>query len=177
MQRETQGWFVFHTIWANANNTYSLSTAFKVLYKYQLNPTAFLIVLGAGACYYARSCPDLWLPVIYLGATFLSLLTVGKDGAADIYFLENYAALCLCGGIAYQRLCAQADFRNPVSALLPATLAAFVMLNLHFPQAPATYRMQAGLRLCESCSRYGRVIRQRGCRPDGGKDQPCQRQL
>lgn len=139
MQRETQGWFVFHTIWANASNTYSLPVAFKTLYKYQLNPLGFLIVLGVGTCYYARSSPDLWLPMIYLGSAFLSLLAVGKDGAADNYFLENYAALCLCGGIAYHRLCTQVDFWNPISALLPAALAALVMLNLHVPQETAPY--------------------------------------
>lgn len=139
IERETQGWFAFDSIWANASTFYSLSGAFKILYKDQLNPACVLVVLGLALSYYARSRPDLWLPVIYLSSTFLSLFAVGKAGASDNYFLENYAALCLCGGIAYQLFHKQTDYPSPVSALLPATLAAFVMLNLHFPQAPTPY--------------------------------------
>lgn len=92
-------------------------------YKDQLSPACFLVVLGLALAYYARSSPDLWLPVIYLGSTFLSLFAVGKLGSADNYYLENYTALCLCGGIAYHLLRAQADYRSSVSALLPAALA------------------------------------------------------
>jgi len=80
MQRDTRGWFAFHTIWANASNPYSLARAFKTLYKDQLSPACFLVVLGLALAYYARSSPDLWLPVFYLGSTFLSLFAVGKLG-------------------------------------------------------------------------------------------------
>lgn len=152
MQRETQGWFAFHTIWATAHHPYSLSGAFKILYKQQLSPDCFLVVLGLALAYYARSCPDLWLPVIYLGSTFLSLFAVGKAGAADNYFLEWDAALCLCGGIAYHLLRTQADYRSTVSALLPATLAAFVVLNLHFPQ-------QSYVSECRQAYEYVRAYR------------------
>ena len=139
MQQETQGWFGVHTILANTRCPYSLSAALKSIYKDQLNPACCLVVLGVALVYYALSCPDLRLPVIYLGGAFLSLLAAGKAGAADNYFLESYAALCLCGGIAYQLLRKQADFQSMISALLPATLALYVMLNLHSARQPAPY--------------------------------------
>jgi hypothetical protein len=89
--------------------------------------------------YYARTSPDLWLPVIYLGLTFLSIFACGKTGSDNNYFLEWNAALCLGAGLAYHRLRAQADFQNALSAFLPATLAVFVLLNLHSPRQPSSY--------------------------------------
>jgi hypothetical protein len=139
IQRATGGWFLFHTILSEASNSYSVSRAFKSIYKNELNPASFLIVLGLALACKARSRPDLWLPLIYLGSTFLSLITIGKNGAADNYFLENYAALCLCAGMTYQLIREQADYQSIASAVVPAALAAFVMLNLHAPREPAPY--------------------------------------
>jgi hypothetical protein len=79
------------------------------------------------------------LPALYLGTTLLSLLAVGKSGAADNYFIENYAALCLCGGVVYERVRTHAGSQSVTPALVPGALAAFVMLNLHCPTPPAPY--------------------------------------
>jgi hypothetical protein len=139
IQRATGGWFLFHTILSEASNSYSVSRAFKSIYKYELNASSFLIVLGLALAYNVRSRPDLWLPLIYLGSTFLSLVMNGKEGAAGNYFLENYAALCLCAGMTYHLVREQADYQSIASALVPAALAAFVMLNFHSPREPAPF--------------------------------------
>ena len=138
MQHRTQGWFAFHTVWATALHPYSLALGLLGPYKH-LGPLCFLLVLGLALVYLAPSSPALWLPVVYLCATSVSLIAVGKAGSADNYYLEWQAALCLCGGIAYHLLRAQADQRSAVAALVPAALAATVLLNLHFPQRPAPY--------------------------------------
>lgn len=150
IQRETLGWFAFNTIWAEASSPYSLSVALKTIYKDSWVRPAFWSSWGLRP-YYARSRADLWLPVIYFGSTFLSLLAVGKVGAAGDYFLENYAALCLCAGIAYHLLRREADFGSSVAAFIPATLAAFVVLHLHFPQEPTPYSQ------CEQAYEYLRA--------------------
>jgi nucleotide-binding universal stress UspA family protein len=136
MQRETHGWFAFNTIWATGGHSYSFYTAISVL-QGELRACYFLAVLALALVYYARSRPDLWFPCIYLGTTLLCSLMVGKVGAATNYFLEWHAALCLCGGMAYHLLRTNADERNTVWVLVPAALAALVMVNIHRPNPPA----------------------------------------
>jgi nucleotide-binding universal stress UspA family protein len=59
-------------------------------------------------------------------------------GANSNYFLEWQAALCLCAGLAYHFLRAESDSRSLVNALLPATLAAMVVVCLSTPNPDPT---------------------------------------
>jgi hypothetical protein len=131
-QRETAGWFAFDTVWANAAHPYSLSTAIAVLHS-ELIGDYFLVVLALALVYYLRSRPELSLPLIYLGISFLTSLAVGKEGAGSNYFLEWQAVLCWCAGVAYSYLRTHSDLRSFVSTLMPAALAAMVVVNLHRP--------------------------------------------
>jgi len=131
-QRETGGWFAFHTVWASAGHAYSLSTAISSLHN-ELAPEYFLVVCALALVYYRRSRPELSLPLVYVGVAFLTSLAVGKEGGDSNYFLEWQAALCWCAGIAYSYLRTSSDLQNVVSTLMPAALAAMVGLNLHRP--------------------------------------------
>jgi nucleotide-binding universal stress UspA family protein len=99
----------------------------------QLISTYFLVVLALALVYYLRSRPELSLPLIYLGVSFLTLLSFGKIGAHSNYFLEWNAVLCCCAGVAYSSLRTLSDSRNFVSTLMPGALALMVVVNLHRP--------------------------------------------
>ena len=131
-QRETGGWFGFDTFWINAVRPYDLRPAISLLHN-QLTADYLLVVLALALAYYLRSRPELSLPLIYLGASFLMGLGVVKSASASYYFLEWQAALCCCAGVAYSTLRAHSDFRSIVSTLMPAALAAMVIVNLHRP--------------------------------------------
>lgn len=136
-QRETRGWFAFHTLWANAGHPFSLSEAVNQV-QGELIGDYFLVVLALALAYFLRFRPDVSLPLTYLGVSFLTCLATGKMGAASNYFLEWQAALCLCAGLAYHFLRAQSDYRSLVYALLPATLAAMVVVSLRTPNPDPT---------------------------------------
>jgi hypothetical protein len=148
-QRETGGWFAFDTVWANAAQPYSLSTAIAMLHS-ELIGDYFLVVLALALVYYLRSRPELSLPLIYLGISFLTSLAVGKVGAASHYFLEWQAVLCWCAGVAYSYLRTHSDLRSFVSTLMPAALAAMVVVNLHRPTPDPT----KGLSECGQAYEY-----------------------
>jgi hypothetical protein len=150
-QHETAGWFAFHTVWSLLGHPYSLSGAYHAV-RDHLATDYYLVVLAIALGYYSRSRRNLWLPLIYLGATFLTLFAIGKKGANSNYFLEWEAALCLTAGVAYQLLRAHADRRSIVSALLPATLAALVVAN-----TPAPYLIGEGYSYSGCPQAYGYV--------------------
>jgi hypothetical protein len=132
-QRQTRGWFAFHTFWANAGHPFSLSQAIDQL-QGELAGECFLVVLALALAWFLRSRPGVSLPLTYLGLSFLTCLTVGKMGANVNYFLEWQGAVCLCAGLAYQFLRATSDYSRVVYAVLPATLAAMLLLSLHSPK-------------------------------------------
>jgi hypothetical protein len=136
-QRETRGWFAFHTFWANAGHPFSWSLAVDSV-QGQLIRNYFLMVLALALAYFLRFQPEVSLPLTYLGASFLTCFAVGKMGSNTNYFLEWQAALCLCAGVAYHLLRAQSDSRSLVYALLPATLAAMVVVCLLTPNPDPT---------------------------------------
>lgn len=136
-QRRTGGWFAFHTIWSLSRHSYSVANLAKSL-QFQAKGDYFLLVLALFLAYGVRSQPDLRLPLIYLGFSFLSSLAVGKLGSASNYFLEWEAALCVCAGLGYNLLRARADFESAAAALWPAALALLVMVNLRNPR-PAPF--------------------------------------
>jgi hypothetical protein len=131
-QRETGGWFAFDTIWINAAQHYNLAAAISMLHN-EIRADYFLVALAMALLYWVRSCPDLSLPLIYLGISFLTSLAVGKVGASSHYLLESQAVLCWCAGVAYSYLRTHSDLRSFVSTLMPAALAAMVVFNLHKP--------------------------------------------
>jgi len=131
-QRETGGWFAFDAIWVNAVRPYDLRPALSLLHN-QLTADYLLVVLALALGYYVRSHPELSLPLIYLGASFLMALGVVKSASASYYFLEWQAALCWCAGVSYCYLRAHADLRSAASTLMPAMLGAMVICNLHRP--------------------------------------------
>ena len=96
------------------------------------------MVLALTLAYFLRSHPEFSLPLTYLVVSFLTCFGVGKLGANINYFLEWEAALCLCAGLAYHFLCVQSDCRRLVHALLPATLAAMLLLGLRNPNPDPT---------------------------------------
>ena len=136
-QRETSGWFAFHTLWANAGHPFNLFIARRWVHS-ELNAHYFLVVLALTLAYFLRSHPEVSLPLTYLVVSFLTCFGVGKLGANINYFLEWEAALCLCAGLAYHFLCVQSDCRRLVHALLPATLAAMLLLGLRNPNPDPT---------------------------------------
>jgi hypothetical protein len=131
-QRETRGWFAFHTLWASAGHPFSLSDA-ATWVQGELEGDYFLAVLALALAYFLRFRPEVSLPLTYLGVSFLTCLATGKMGAYTNYFLEWQAALCLCAGVAYHFLRAQSDSRSLVYALVPATLVAMVVICLSTP--------------------------------------------
>jgi hypothetical protein len=131
-QRQTSGWFAFHAVWANVGHPFSLSQALNDIQP-ELGRDYFLVVLALALAYFVRSRPEVSLPLTYLGVSFLTCLAVGKMGSNPNYFLEWQAALCLCAGLAYQFFRAPSDHGRLVYALLPATLAAMVLVTLSTP--------------------------------------------
>jgi hypothetical protein len=131
-QHATGGWFAFGAFWVNAARPYDLLPAISLLHN-QLAADYLLVVLALALGYYLRSCPEISLPLIYLGTSFLMALGVVKSASASYYFLEWQAALCWCAGVAYSYLRSHSDFRSFVSTLMPAVLAAMVVVNLHRP--------------------------------------------
>ncbi len=134
-QRQTDGWFAFHTIWSSTDHAYSLPTAYTAL-RYQLPLDYVLVVLAIALAYHARSQHQLYLPLIYLGVTFITLLAIGKAGTDSNYFLEWEAALSLTAGAAYQILRPHAGHGSTLAAFLPATLAAMVAVSTPRPRPP-----------------------------------------
>jgi hypothetical protein len=132
VQRETHGWFAFDTVWTIAVQPYILTAALNRTHG-ELISNYFLVVLALALVYYLRSRPELSLPLIYLGLSFLTLLSRGKEGAASNYFLEWNAVLCCCAGVAYSSLRTSSDIRNFVSTLMPGALALMVVVNIHRP--------------------------------------------
>jgi hypothetical protein len=132
VQRETHGWFAFDTVWTQALHPYSLRDALNRAHG-ELITNYFLVVLALALVYYLRSRPELSLPFIYLGLSFLTLLARGKLGAFTNYSLEWTAALCCCAGLAYSSLRTPSAIRNFVSTLMPGALALMVVVNLHRP--------------------------------------------
>jgi hypothetical protein len=128
-QRQTGGWFAFHTFWANAGHPFSLVGAINNIQS-ELARDYFLVVLALALAYFLRSRPEVSLPLTYLGLSFLTCLAGGKMGSNSNYFLEWQAALCLCAGLGYQFLREQCDSRSVVHALLPATLGAMVVVSV-----------------------------------------------
>jgi len=131
-QRETGGWFAFHALWANAGHPIRLPGAVFLVHG-ELIGDYFLVVLALALAYFVRFHPEVSLPLTYLGVSFLTCFASGKMGATSNYFLEWQAVLCLCAGVAYHFLRAQSDYRSLVYALLPATLAAMVVVCLRPP--------------------------------------------
>jgi hypothetical protein len=136
-QRETRGWFAFHTFWVNAAHPFSLSEAVNWVHG-ELIEDYFLVVLALALAYFLRFHPEVSLPLTYLGLSFLTCFASGKMGANTNYLLEWQAALCLCAGVAYHFLRAQPDHRSLVYALLPATLAAMLVVRLSTPNPDPT---------------------------------------
>ena len=134
IQRETHGWLAFDTVWATAVHPYSLRDALNTI-RGQITSDYFLVVLALALVYYLRSRPELSLPLIYLGLSFLTLFGRGKLGASSHYSLEWSAVLCCCAGVAYSSLRRNSDIRNYISTLIPAALALMVAVNLHRPSA------------------------------------------
>ncbi len=93
VQRESHGWFAFDAVWAMGVHPYHLSWALNWMHRAIISDY-FLVVLALALVYSLRSRPELYLPIIYLGLSFLALLTVGKLGAVSNYFLEWDALLC-----------------------------------------------------------------------------------
>ncbi|HMD83188.1 MAG TPA: glycosyltransferase family 39 protein [Terriglobia bacterium] len=131
-QRATHGWFAFGAFWVNAARPYDLRPAISLLHN-QLAADYLLVVLALALAYDLRSRPELSLPLIYLGTAFLMTLGVVKSASASYYFLEWQAVLCGCAGVGYSYLRTHSDLRSFVSTLMPAVLAAMVVLNLHRP--------------------------------------------
>ena len=132
VQRETHGWFAFDTVWATAVHPYSLTGALGWMHDV-LRSDYLLVALALALVYYLRSRPELSLPFIYLGLSFLALLSAGKLGATSNYFLEWNAALCCCAGLAYSYLRMPSEIRDFVSTLMPGALALMVVVGLHSP--------------------------------------------
>lgn len=129
-QRETQGWFAFHTIWGNAGHPYSLLHAAASL-RTEMAGDYFLFVLALVLAYYVRARPELWLAPIYLGLSFLVSLTVGKMGSDSNYFLEWQAVLCLCAGLGYQLMRTHCDLGSVIPSAFPVTLALLTLVGFH----------------------------------------------
>jgi hypothetical protein len=136
-QRQTSGWFAFHTLWANTGHPFSWSLAVNEV-QGQLIGQCFVVVLALALAYFLRSRPEVSLPLIYLGLSFLTCFLVGKMGANDNYFLEWQAAMCWCAGLAYRFIRAHSDRGGVVYALMPATLAAMLLFSLHLPKLDPT---------------------------------------
>jgi hypothetical protein len=136
-QRETRGWFAFHTFWASAGHPFRLPWAVFAVHD-QLMGDYFLVVLALALAYFLRFRPEVSLPLTYLGVSFLTCFARGKWGANSNYSLEWQAALCLCAGVAYHFLRAQSDCRSLVYPLLPATLAAMLVVGLRNPNPDPT---------------------------------------
>ena len=137
-QRQTSGWFAFHTLWANAGHPFIWRYAVYWVHD-EVIMNYFLVVLALTLAYFLRFRTDVSLPLIYLGLSFLTCFGIGKMGANSNYFLEWEAALCLCAGVAYRLLRAQSDCRSLVYALLPATLAAMLVVSLRNPHPDPRY--------------------------------------
>ena len=131
-QRQTSGWFAFHTFWAKAGHPFRLPWAVYAVHD-QLIGDYFLVVLALTLAYFLRFHPEVSLPLTYLGVSFLTCFARGKWGAGPNYSLEWEAALCLCAGVAYHYLRAQSNCRSLVYPLLPATLAAMLVVGLRNP--------------------------------------------
>ena len=136
-QRETRGWFAFHTFWANAGHPFSWPWAVTWVHREMISDY-FLVVLALTLAYFLRFRPEVSLPLTYLGVSFLTCFARGKWGANSNYSLEWQAALCLCAGVAYHFLRAQSDCRSLVYPLLPATLAAMLVVGLRNPNPDPT---------------------------------------
>jgi len=132
-QRQTSGWFAFHTFWINADHPLIFSRAADQLHGEMIGDY-FLVVLALALFLFLKSRSEVSLPLTYLGLSFLTCLGVGKMGANSNYFLEWQAAACLCAGLTYQFLRAQSDYGRLVYALLPATLGAMVLVGLGTPK-------------------------------------------
>lgn len=131
-QLESHGWFAFDTIKVEAVHPYNLANALNRTHG-ELTSNYFLVVLALALVYYLRSRPELALPFVYFGLSFLTLLGRGKLGAAPNYSLEWSAVLCCCAGVAYSCLRASSDIRSFVATLMPGALALMVIVNLHRP--------------------------------------------
>ena len=137
-QRQTSGWFAFHTLWANAGHPFTWRYAVYWVHS-EVILDYFLVVLALTLAYFLRFHPEVSLPLTYLGVSFLTCFGVGKMGAGPNYFLEWEAALCLCAGVAYRFLRAQSDCRSLVYPLLPATLAVMLVVGLRNPKPDPKY--------------------------------------
>jgi len=154
-QRASGGWFAFHTIWSNADQAYSLSPKVLMLAD-QLQSECLLVVLALFLAYWARSRPRFWLPLIYLGFSFLTLPAIGKIGSNSNYFLEWEAGLCLCAGLTYQLLREKAERLGVRSALVPALLTVLVAIYLHGPNPSRGPDPRAEFSECRQAYEYVR---------------------
>ena len=136
-QRETRGWFAFHTFWVGAGHPFNLSFAWDWIHS-ELTAHYFLVVLALTLAYFLRSHPEVSLPLTYLIVPFLTSFVIVRWGIGPNYSLEWEAALCLCAGVAYHFLCAQSDYRSLIYPFLPLMLAVMVVFRLSRPSPDPT---------------------------------------
>jgi hypothetical protein len=135
LQWGTKGWFVFHTITANAGHPHSFAGGCE-RFGLQLILDIPLLVPAIALIYQqVVSEEPASLPIFYACASALATIAaVGKMGANSNYYLEWEAALCLIAGCGYAFL--RGLFIKPGTrpAVVFGLLASLALANTRGPR-------------------------------------------
>jgi hypothetical protein len=127
----TQGWFWWHVVTANANQTDLDTFATLIGSFFQFNG---LPVLAALASFVLPPIKGERVWRLYLVLSVLTLATTAKMGASSNYWLETTAATAAVLGIASHRL----SSITPVRAVAPTVIAGALLIAVPAYQATAT---------------------------------------
>jgi len=160
----TRGQFFLHLVVYNVRE-YSYRAFFSYWRAYLLTHGGIAaIALLGGAIYLRDKKPS--LPLLYLGASALMTVTVGRAGASSNYFLELVAATLILCGLCWGELANRRDNGSLVmSAVLLLQLVwfrafPFSPLAIYYATSPSFgYTPQASdVHACEEVDRYVRSV-------------------